>query len=540
MEKDEFFIKRIRELANLSYQRDIVTFSDFLNLNEQNIINDRKNQMPGVVMECFGGYEQAERQMVAFHRDFLGAVLNLGIERAVIGDILVQKHTAWIFCHEKIADYIIENLTRVRHTTMKLSMVDNPEHIPEPEFQEINGTCASVRLDALIGLAFQTSRNSMVPFIEGGQVFVNGKLITSNGYEPKDGDIISVRGKGRFRYEGVSRQTKKGRNSVNRNFCIVTDTNVAPLYAAEVQKVLSPVASKISVFTFEAGEKSKNLNTVQQLYKVLIEEKLDRKSLIIALGGGVVGDLAGFGAATYLRGIDFIQVPTTLLSQVDSSVGGKTGVDLEQYKNMVGAFHQPRLVYMNLHTLRSLPAEQFACGMGEVLKTGLICDGDFYQFVCAEQEKIQQLDTALLKKMIRRCCEIKAGVVERDPKEQGERALLNLGHTIGHAVEKLMDFKLLHGQCVAIGLIAAAKISLNRGLLTEKEYQQIIQGCESYRLPTYIEGLHAGDILAATKKDKKMEQGQIKFVLMKGLGGSFIDRTVTDQELLEGIQEILR
>ena len=294
------------------------------------------------------------------------------------------------------------------------------------------------------------------------------------------------------------------------------------------------------MFTFEAGEKSKNLNTVQQLYKVLIEEKLDRKSLIIALGGGVVGDLAGFGAATYLRGIDFIQVPTTLLSQVDSSVGGKTGVDLEQYKNMVGAFHQPRLVYMNLHTLRSLPAEQFACGMGEVLKTGLICDGDFYQFVCAEQEKIQQLDTALLKKMIRRCCEIKAGVVERDPKEQGERALLNLGHTIGHAVEKLMDFKLLHGQCVAIGLIAAAKISLNRDLLTEKEYQQIIQGCESYRLPTYIEGLHAGDILSATKKDKKMEQGQIKFVLMKGLGGSFIDRTVTDQELLEGIQEILR
>ena len=150
------------------------------------------------------------------------------------------------------------------------------------------------------------------------------------------------------------------------------------------------------MFTFEAGEKSKNLNTVQQLYKVLIEEKLDRKSLIIALGGGVVGDLAGFGAATYLRGIDFIQVPTTLLSQVDSSVGGKTGVDLEQYKNMVGAFHQPRLVYMNLHTLCSLPAEQFACGMGEVLKTGLICDGDFYQVVCAEQEKIQQLDPALL------------------------------------------------------------------------------------------------------------------------------------------------
>ena len=360
-------------------------------------------------------------------------------------------------------------------------------------------------------------------------------------------DVLQVKRNGDFYYpiyfeDGFERLADAIRTEglENRNFCIVTDTNVAPLYAAEVQKVLAPVASKISVFTFEAGEKSKNLNTVQQLYKVLVEEKMDRKSLIIALGGGVVGDLAGFGAATYLRGIDFIQVPTTLLSQVDSSVGGKTGVDLDQYKNMVGAFHQPRLVYMNLHTLRSLPAEQFACGMGEVLKTGLICDGDFYRFVCEEQERIQHLDTELLKKMIRRCCEIKAGVVERDPKEQGERALLNLGHTVGHAVEKLMNFKLLHGQCVAIGLVAAARISLNRGLLSEKEYQQIVQGCEFYQLPTYITGLNAEDILAATKKDKKMEQGQIKFVLMKGLGSSFIDRTVTDQELLEGIQEILR
>ena len=184
-------------------------------------------------------------------------------------------------------------------------------------------------------------------------------------------DALQVRRNGDFYYpiyfeDGFEKLADAIRTEglENRNFCIVTDTNVAPLYAAEVQKVLSPVASKISVFTFEAGEKSKNLNTVQQLYKVLIEEKLDRKSLIIALGGGVVGDLAGFGAATYLRGIDFIQVPTTLLSQVDSSVGGKTGVDLEQYKNMVGAFHQPRLVYMNLHTLRSLPAEQFAIQTG--------------------------------------------------------------------------------------------------------------------------------------------------------------------------------
>ena len=276
------------------------------------------------------------------------------------------------------------------------------------------------------------------------------------------------------------------------------------------------------------------------MYKALIENQLDRKSLVVALGGGVVGDLSGFGAATYLRGIDFIQIPTTLLSQVDSSVGGKTGVDLDQYKNMVGAFHQPRLVYMNMNTLKSLPPVEFACGMGEVLKTGLICDADFYEYVLANHEAIRALDTAALAKMIRRCCEIKAGVVERDPKEQGERALLNLGHTVGHAVEKLKDFQLLHGQCVAIGLVSAAYISWKRDLLTEEEYNRIREGCLLYDLPVSAEGLDETAVLAATKKDKKMEQGQIKFVLMKGIGSSFIDRSVSDEELLEGIREILK
>lgn len=325
-----------------------------------------------------------------------------------------------------------------------------------------------------------------------------------------------------------------------RNFCIVSDTNVAPLYAEQIRKVLLPIASDVSVFVFPAGEANKNLNTVQALYRSLIENKMDRKSLVIALGGGVVGDLAGFGAATYLRGIDFVQIPTTLLSQVDSSVGGKTGVDFDQYKNMVGAFHQPRLVYMNLATLKTLPSEQFACGMGEVLKTGLICDGDFYRFVCEHHDEIQSLDHAVLGKMIRRCCEIKAGVVERDPREQGERALLNLGHTIGHAVEKLKDFQLLHGQCVAIGMVAAAKISQNRGLLTEEQFRKIVRGCEIYHLPVRTENLLLEDVLAATKKDKKMEDGQVKFILMEGIGKSFIDHTVRDNELREGIREILQ
>ena len=325
---------------------------------------------------------------------------------------------------------------------------------------------------------------------------------------------------------------------MDRKICIVTDSNVGPLYESAVEEALRKVSSDISVFTFEAGEKNKNLDTVSSLYQELIQNGLDRKSLLVALGGGVVGDLTGFGAATYLRGIDFIQIPTTLLAQVDSSVGGKTGVDFQQYKNMVGAFHQPRLVYMNLSTLTTLPAEQFACGMGEILKTGLICDGEFFRFVCREQESIKALDMKLIAAMVRRCCEIKAGVVERDPKEQGERALLNLGHTVGHAVEKLKNFTLLHGQCVGAGLVAAEYLSMKRGLLNEQEYQEICRGCADYDLPIHVDGLIPRDVLAATKKDKKMEQGHIKFILMDGIGKSFIDKTVTDAEMLSCIQEI--
>ena len=333
-------------------------------------------------------------------------------------------------------------------------------------------------------------------------------------------------------------QAMRAEGLVDRKICIVTDSNVGPLYESAVEEVLRKVSSDISVFTFEAGEKNKNLDTVSSLYQTLIQNGLDRKSILVALGGGVVGDLTGFGAATYLRGIDFIQIPTTLLAQVDSSVGGKTGVDFQQYKNMVGAFHQPKLVYMNLSTLTTLPAEQFACGMGEILKTGLICDGEFFRFVCREQESIKALDMKLIAAMVRRCCEIKAGVVERDPKEQGESALLNLGHTVGHAVEKLKNFTLLHGQCVGVGLVAAAYLSMKRGLLNEQEYQEICRGCADYDLPIHVDGLIPQDVLATTKKDKKMEQGHIKFILMDGIGKSFIDKTVTDAEMLSCIQEI--
>lgn len=244
MEKEEFFLKRIRELANISYQRDIVTFTDFLNLNQQTILHGQNFKKLGVAVETFGGYEDAERRMAAFypeslsfdwsypidcifvkpknrryaqsltHRDYLGALLNLGVDRDVAGDILIREKEAWIFCKRSITPFFLENFCRVRHTEIEASLVTDPGDLPAPSFAEIHGTCSSVRLDTLIALAFGESRSSMVAFIEKGLVFVNGKQITSNGYEPKEGDIVSVRGKGRFVFDGVSRQTKKGRLSV--------------------------------------------------------------------------------------------------------------------------------------------------------------------------------------------------------------------------------------------------------------------------------------------------------------------------------------
>lgn len=320
--------------------------------------------------------------------------------------------------------------------------------------------------------------------------------------------------------------------------CIVSDDTVASLYGEQVKNALTCLNIEIDIFTFPAGEENKNLETVKSLYSYLIEHKYGRKDILIALGGGVTGDLTGYAAATYLRGIDFIQIPTTLLAQVDSSVGGKTGVDFNQYKNMVGAFHQPRLVYMNLNTLKTLPDDQFASGMGEVLKSGLIRDGKFYEWTINHMSEIQERIYPVLVKMIKKCCEIKSAVVESDPTEQGERAVLNLGHTIGHAVEKQMNFKLLHGHCVALGTIAAAYISFKREYLSTEEFYEIRDMNVGFDLPIFFEGLSSKDVLAATKSDKKMINGQIKFILLRKIGQAYIDTTVTDEEMLDAINFI--
>lgn len=326
---------------------------------------------------------------------------------------------------------------------------------------------------------------------------------------------------------------------VGRRFMIITDSNVGKLYLKECMDCIKPIANTITSFTFDAGEGSKNLDTVKELYKKLIDEKFDRKDLIIALGGGVVGDLAGFVAATYLRGIDFIQLPSSLLAMADSSIGGKTGVDFMDYKNMVGSFHQPKLVYMNLSTLKTLPEREFNSGMSEIIKHGLIKDAEYYLWLSMNLDSIRSLDYDILRQMIIRSTIIKKNVVENDPKEEGDRALLNFGHTIGHAIEKLMNFNLLHGECVAIGMVAASYISYNRAHITKDQFDDIIFWIKAFGLPTAISGLSAEDIYIVTKLDKKMDSDKIKFIYLSEIGDSIIDTTVTKEEMLEAIRFII-
>lgn len=339
----------------------------------------------------------------------------------------------------------------------------------------------------------------------------------------------------------------------NRKLCIVTDSNVGPLYAREIQALLAPYAKEVIVHTFSAGEENKNLNTVSDLYHDLIEHKFERSDMLLALGGGVTGDLTGYAAATYLRGIDFVQLPTSLLSQVDSSIGGKTGVDFDCYKNMVGAFYQPKLVYMNLATLKTLPEREYLSGMGEIIKHALIKDREYYQWLQANLSAIKERELSVLEEMICRSCEIKRAVVEQDPKEKGERALLNFGHTLGHAIEtlKVDTYKkelalgskeaslLLHGECVALGMLASMQISKERGWIDSTLCQSVEKMLLDLELLITTSGITPEAVIQASKNDKKMEDGKVKFILLHGCGEACIDRTVTEAEMKTALDSIL-
>jgi 3-dehydroquinate synthase len=302
---------------------------------------------------------------------------------------------------------------------------------------------------------------------------------------------------------------------------IITDENVAPHYANETIKSLEAAGFSPTLFTLPAGEKTKALKFVGECYDALSKHRLERKSFVVALGGGVIGDLGGFVAASYLRGIPFVQVPTTLLAQVDSSVGGKVGINLKAGKNLVGAFYQPKLVVCDLATLDTLPTRELSAGMAEVIKYGIIYDAAFFRNLERQMEVAMRRDPTVLAKIIARCCEIKAEVVSQDETETSVRAILNFGHTIGHALEAISGYgKYLHGEAISIGQVLAARLSERVTGFPSAETERIRNLLTRANLPTSVK-LRAGQkdkLLAAMKLDKKVSAGEIKFVLAREIG----------------------
>lgn len=312
---------------------------------------------------------------------------------------------------------------------------------------------------------------------------------------------------------------------------VVTDSNVLGLYADEVVGILKNGGYDVVCYAFAAGEENKEMQSVLGICHACMEHKMDRKSMIVALGGGVTGDMAGFAAAIYMRGIRFIQIPTTLLSQSDSSVGGKTGVDFGGAKNIIGAFFQPKHVYMNVSVLRTLPKREFISGMGEVIKHGIIRDSEFFCYLRDNSRDIKSLRAETLIDMCRTNCKIKAGVVETDERESGVRAHLNFGHTIGHAIESAFDYTKTHGECVGLGMIAASYISEQRGMISGDELEEIIDILDRYGFDTRTSLPDYDKILKIMQSDKKSVDGRLKFVLPTQIGSVCITNDVTENEI---------
>jgi 3-dehydroquinate synthase len=321
---------------------------------------------------------------------------------------------------------------------------------------------------------------------------------------------------------------------------IVTDSVVNPLYGQVVKEKLGETtALPVDIVEIPAGEPSKSVTTVLDVARQLIRLKVSRKSLLIALGGGVVGDITGFIASIYMRSIPYVQIPTTLLAQVDSSVGGKTGVDLPEGKNLLGTFYQPKAVYIALSFLKTLSDKDFANGMAEIIKYGIIGDQNLFEFLEHESDGIRKRDLSLMKSLVGRSCKIKADIVEMDEKELGLRRILNFGHTLGHALEAASDYTLFHGEAVSIGMVGAAKISYKLNCLDKTSCQRIVDLIKHYHLPTTIPaGLKTAQIMGFMATDKKAVGGQLHFVLVKKIGAPFVTPEVPSDVVKETIEEL--
>ncbi|MBU0481844.1 MAG: 3-dehydroquinate synthase [Proteobacteria bacterium] len=320
----------------------------------------------------------------------------------------------------------------------------------------------------------------------------------------------------------------KARNIAKR-FVVVSDNHVATLYGDQLGESLTRAGLSYDLVTFPRGEASKNLNTVAELASSLARLGVDRKDGLIALGGGVTGDITGFLASAYMRGVPFVQVPTTLLAQVDSSVGGKTGVDIPEGKNLVGAFYQPKCVYIDLDVLTTLPPSELLNGLAEVIKYGVIWDAAFFSYLDENRQAILDLDLTAIEKIVARSCEIKAEVVASDERESDLRRILNYGHTIGHAVEAASGYKLDHGLAVAIGMVAVNQLAVGKNIFTAADAAKVRDLLSAYGLPVAIpDGYDCREIRGYLKTDKKTVGGRTFFVLPTGIGKVIITDDVSD------------
>ena len=324
---------------------------------------------------------------------------------------------------------------------------------------------------------------------------------------------------------------------LGQKIAIITNPTVKKLYGQRVVDSLKAASFLVLSIEIPDGEQYKTLDWANAIYSALLINSFDRKSALVALGGGVIGDLTGFAAATFMRGVPFVQVPTTLLAMVDSSVGGKTGVNHAMGKNMIGAFYQPKKVLMDLDVLKSLPQAEFLAGMAEVIKYGVIWDASFFEYLDRNREKILALHPDALSHIIQRSCEIKAEVVSKDEREGGLRAILNFGHTVGHAIETAEHYTMRHGEAVAIGMVYASKLAHKTGLCDTSVPERVEKLIKSYGLPTNFTALSrkpsVTELMDTMQIDKKAEGGKVKFVLPKKIGGVVVTGEWEEQQLRE-------
>jgi 3-dehydroquinate synthase len=324
------------------------------------------------------------------------------------------------------------------------------------------------------------------------------------------------------------------------NVLLVTNPTVGGYYLVPAQRSLEAAGLRVSVATVPDGEEYKSLEWASRLYDAALEARLDRRSPVVALGGGVIGDLAGFVAATYLRGVPLIQIPTTLLAQVDSSVGGKVAVNHPRGKNLIGAFHQPALVLIDPVLLRTLSQREYIAGMAEVIKYGVIWDGDFFAYLEEEIARALQLDTEVTTRVITRCCSIKAKIVEQDEREYGVRTLLNLGHTVGHAIEAITGYQAYrHGEAVAIGMVAAGLLAVELGWWEKSDCERLNQLLTRTGLPMTIPGVDPNRLLELMQHDKKVLDGTLRWVLPRKLGEAGVVSQLSDDLVLRSLRRII-